>query len=250
MDTTATHKVAAQLVTELNSALVREHIEEEEAIQKISEPLAQAFLDTLVAAGFEVSAVGQGKLLTQNVQDFRVVGNGEKYRLVSVAISPQTDRDSDYAKRAHDWLDSLVYRLLVDMHTATRENLVMEAAHRIHESIPLAPIRLNQEGDFLEECPPTSRLRDFPKHTRETDFIIGPTVGLHKYCSGPLQQHRATATHDGLVCLACHQRFLFPREVKTYGELRMAFIEKIAHEERREREVQTHTGRLSSMTPT
>ncbi len=132
---------------------------------------------------------------------------------------------------ATGWLDCAL-RLVVfgsNFHKESRDKLVDAIATEIERSIPLNPIRLTPEGDYLSEYPPRIQhlggLEYFVEHTRDGDDL-DHCVGVHKYCGCFMDRRGATETHDAIVCRGCHLRVLFPKTVKTYGELRQALSHK------------------------
>ena len=107
-----------------------------------------------------------------------------------------------------------------------REELIKFVQAEIERSIPLEPIQLTPEGDFLLEYPPNLTPGFLVDHTRD-DHRLNSCVGVHKYCGSWMDRHGATATHDAISCRGCRLRVLFPKEVKTYGELRQTLAAKI-----------------------
>lgn len=102
--------------------------------------------------------------------------------------------------------------------------LVQKVQMQISDSRPLPQMPLTPEGDVFLECTPMIKddgYQYFVRHIRDGDELAY-NVGTHKYCGNYFQRHRATATHDSLVCFGCCLRVLIPREVKTYGDLRVA----------------------------
>ena len=114
------------------------------------------------------------------------------------------------------WLDGLLFSVF-QAKEKDREALVLMVIGEIEESIPLEPIKLTREGNFLREfsVPPARR------HTRdEHDLPAADRVGGHEYCGGWMERHRSTKDEDVLVCCKCYLRVYFPAETKTFGELR------------------------------
>ena len=82
------------------------------------------------------------------------------------------------------------------------------------------PINLTPEKLFLES--------DFLVHLSSAcsdESVLnkpGICVGTHMYCGGHVYRYRSSATTDILVCKQCYLRIHFPKDVQTYGKLRMA----------------------------
>ncbi len=104
----------------------------------------------------------------------------------------------------------------------SREKLVGAIALEIERSVPLEPVQLTSEGDLLGEYPPGLLgfgYEYFVNHTRD-DHSLNTCVGVHLHCDSWMDRRRTTATHDAIICKVCRLRVLFPKEIKTYGELR------------------------------
>lgn len=71
-------------------------------------------------------------------------------------------------------------------------------------------------------------------HGEELVATVGPAFGeddvyldtgrvLHHHCGGDMEPHRVSASHQALTCDTCALRFVLPRGVQTFGDLRYYF---------------------------
>ncbi len=104
-----------------------------------------------------------------------------------------------------------------------REKLIKVMIAEIERSVPLTPIQLTPEGDLLREYPSGMVAFGSANHTRD-DSNLSSCVGVHEFCNGWMDRKRVTKTHDAIVCRRCCLRVLFPKEAKTYGDLRQAIV--------------------------
>lgn len=208
--TITTQKIAQRFV-DLPPGFVRcdYRSDDDRAAQENSKVL----FDVVVAAGFDPKKVILGRL-TRRYSD-----SNETYPINSLCpfkVVNQEDED-DYC--ATGWLDCIVRKV----NSAGRLEgekyimLIKEIEHEIEKSIPLQPIQLTIDGDELLEYPKDGYL---PGHTRD-NHKLDSCVGVHAYCKSWMDRVRATAKHDAILCRGCHLRVLFPREVATYGNLRV-----------------------------
>lgn len=189
----------------------------------LEETEVQVLFRTVVAAGFEVSAVVPGRLLG-HYRDQDGSATGETYAINALCPYKAQDEDGTDHTPATRWLDHALSRVVRGEYRwrprEDRDGLVTAIAAEIARSVPLVPVQLTPEGDLLCEYPP-SGLGGFVDHTRDGK-ALSTCAGVHKYCNGWMDRLRATARHDAIVCRNCHLRVLFPRTVTTYGELRAA----------------------------
>lgn len=188
-----------------------------------SEDKTRILFDIVSAAGFSPGKVIPGKLYG-NWRD-QDGPTRETYPINSLCPFKVVSREEKDDYLATGWLDCAL-RLVVygSRENKSREALVKAVAAEIERSIPLTPVPLTPGGDLLCEYPPRALAFGFVyfvEHTRDTGEL-GYCVGVHAYCNGWMDRHRATATHDAISCRSCHLRVLFPKEVKTYGDLRKA----------------------------
>lgn len=193
-----------------------------EKVKELSDEEVQVLLETVSAAGFEPKSVVPGKLkgdyLEQNgsrTGDTYPINELCPYKVVS-----QEDGDDYFAT---GWLDEALCRVVHARNREDSQQLIEAIRSGIERSIPLQPVQLTSEGDLLREYPPSVHGEYFVDHTRDTNKL-NSCVGVHMYCGGWMDRNRATKTRDAIVCRSCHLRVLFPKEVKTYGELRRALL--------------------------
>lgn len=198
-------------------------------VEKLAADEVQVLLGLVRAAGFKVEAVVFGRLRGDYLEQDGI-STGATYPINSFCPFKVTNESGGNHYLATGWLDCAL-KLAV---RRAGEEVVEDADWRqdriyalvtvIKESLPLIPVQLTPEGDLLEECPPSLHfggLEYFVKHSRDEDQITG-SVGVHKYCGGWMNRNRATENHDSIICSGCHLRVLFPKEVRTYGDLREA----------------------------
>jgi hypothetical protein len=186
--------------------------------------IKEVFAELIKRAGFNPDEVVLGKL-HGNYRD-QDGNTGETYPINGVSpFKVVTGGRDNYA--ATGWLDCAMKMVVVPSarKDKTDKQLVAELEQEIERARPLEPIQLTSMGDMLRENMPRSamfgRFEYFVDHLRDKDSAMsaGP-IGLHMYCGGYLDRHRATAEHDSISCRQCHLRALVPKEAKTYGELR------------------------------
>jgi hypothetical protein len=195
-----------------------------EIIRDLPEAEMQTLFALVSAAGFDPKAVVQGQL-KGHYRDQDGSATGETYPINHLCpfkvISKEEGKDHYFAS---GWLDCALRRVVFvgKRQGESREQLIEAIASEIKRSVPLEPIQLTLDGDMLSEYPPSTN-GFFPKyfvdHTRD-NRTLNSCVGIHDYCNGWADRLRATETQDAIVCRVCHLRVLFPREIKTYGELR------------------------------
>ena len=183
----------------------------------------QILFRVVSAAGFEPKEIILGKLIGHH-REQGGGSTGETYPINTLCPYKVVDQDGADDLLATGWLDCALKMVITTPISTWAEEDTIEAVRReIERSIPLKPIQLTPEGDALQEIP---RLREYPHsggyfvdHTRD-GHELGSSAGVHDYCNGWVMRTRATQTHDALVCKSCHLRVRFPKEIKTYGELR------------------------------
>ncbi|TSC92812.1 MAG: hypothetical protein CEN89_442 [Candidatus Berkelbacteria bacterium Licking1014_7] len=146
---------------------------------------------------------------------------GETYQINSICPFKVVSREDDDHYHATGWLDRALRHVCLGatQQKKSRDLLIEEIRREIERSIPLAPIQLTLDGNFLREYPPSHG--GFVDHTKD-DRKISDCVGVHMFCNGFMDRHRTTKTQDAIVCRSCSLRVCFPNNVKTYGELRQA----------------------------
>ena len=188
-------------------------------IKELPADEVQILFATVSAAGFEPTKVVPGKLVG-HYRDQDGSSTGETYPINSTCPYKVVSRKGDDHYFATRWLDCVLRRARIGI---DRQQLIEAIRHEIERSVPLKPIQLSADGDFLREYPPSGD--SFMDHTRD-DRELGSCVGVHDYCNGWIDRTGATKMHNALVCRRCHLRVLFPKDIKTYGELRQALASK------------------------
>lgn len=199
---------------------------------QLSDGDVAVLLEIVTAAGFEPKAVVFGKLCG-NYREQDGSSTGKTYPINSLCQYKVIAQDGDDDYFATGWLDCAVRRVVfgITRNGEDCDRVVDALRQEIENSAPLQPIQLTADGDLLIESPRQvahlSGFQYFVKHIQDGDRF-GCCVGVHKHCGGWVDCSRATDTHDALVCRKCHLRVLFPKETKTYGELRKALNAKLA----------------------
>ncbi|MFY9462176.1 MAG: hypothetical protein WAP51_03165 [Candidatus Sungiibacteriota bacterium] len=190
-------------------------------VKKLPADEVRILFATVFAAGFEPSKVVYGKLVG-HYRDQDGSSTGETYSINSFCPYKVIGRDGDDDYHATGWLDCALY--FARGGTDRRER-IKAIQHEIERSVPLKPIQLTAEGDLLREYPPSGDY--FVDHTRD-NHELSSCVGVHDFCNSWMDRIRATKTHDAIVCRGCHLRVLFPKKIKTYGDLRQFLVSKFA----------------------
>ncbi|MEK7511527.1 MAG: hypothetical protein AAB575_00735 [Patescibacteria group bacterium] len=196
---------------------------------RLSDEEVQVFLQTVQRAGFEATSVVEGKLLGNHLDEDRrctgqtfVVNEKCPYKVMGA------DNKSDC--RATEWLNNLFVRVRGKaLNKYSREQIVESVQIEIERSVPLKPIQLTTENDFLLEYSPQSG-GAFPEHTRDGNKLSA-CVGTHACCYSWVDRKRTSKTHDVLVCRGCFLRIVFPTEIQTYGGLRAYMEQKFQQKE-------------------
>lgn len=194
--------------------------EENKFVRAATQEIDASILFAVVcAAGFEPLKIVPGIAYGNCYEEGEFTGT---YPLNKSCPYKVVSQEGDDHGVATSWLDSVVQLAsgaLASRRTPTdpsKPKLIESVRLEIERSVPMKPIQLTVDGDMMREYPPSHR-----EHTRDT-HVLGSCIGVHDYCNGFMDRHRATKTHDSVSCRACHLRVLFPKEVKTYGELRAA----------------------------
>ncbi|MEK9154758.1 MAG: hypothetical protein AAB596_01670 [Patescibacteria group bacterium] len=188
-------------------------------VKELSADEVQILFATVFAAGFEPTKVVPGKLVG-HYRDQDGSSTGETYPINGYCPYKVISRDGDDHYRASGWLNRALY---FASRETDRQERIKAIQHEIERSVPLKPIQLTSDGDFLREYPPSGDY--FVDHTRD-DRELSSCVGIHDFCNCWIDRTRATKTHDAIVCRGCHLRVLFPKEIETYGELRQVLASK------------------------
>lgn len=184
-------------------------------INELSEEETETILRVLSDAGFEVDTLVYGNLKGYyRDQDGSAL---DSYPINTLCPFIVKDQERKRSYSATQWLDCILQKIVtVERNRTNRDTIRKLIQKEIERSVPMKPIQLTAEGDFLCEYPPNGCLAE---HTRDNDKLPS-CVGVHKICNGWVDRRRTTETHDVLVCRQCHLRVLIPKEIQTYGELR------------------------------
>lgn len=192
-----------------------------EQISGLPDQEMRVFFDLVEATGLKPEKVAFG-WLTGNHLDGLGQTTGRTFEInATCPIMVVGGNDHFHATGWLDWVFQHVTTWAV--RKTPRNQLIEWVANQIELSIPLEPIPLTLDGDFLCEPPPEVPIGYLVQHTRDSDRLGAPLVGVHRYCFGDMRRFRATNARDRIVCTRCHMGALFPMSVRTYGELRLAF---------------------------
>lgn len=200
-----------------------------ETIEELSKDELQILFNTVSAAGFNPKIIKPGRLYEHYLDDAGAYSDEKRCvnEFCPFKVVGQGDVNHYFAT---GWLNCALYRVVYGLKKLkeNRERLIAVISREIEQSIPLESIQLSCEGDYLIECPPNKialiGFEYFVHHTQDNDNLGSP-VGKHQRCNGLIFRHRATETHDLLKCHGCHNlRVLFPKEVKTYKDLREVLV--------------------------
>lgn len=185
----------------------------------------QIILKMVRLAGFEPKAIVPGRLRGDYL-DQDGSKTGQTFSINSYSPFKVISQNGSENYFSTGWLDC-AFRRVLESCGETRQQLIRAIELEIERSIPLVPIQITPEGDMLCECPPSLRSRYFEyfvDHTRDKDVLeYSVGVAVHMYCNNSMGRGRATKELDAIICRGCGLRVLFPKEVKTYGDLRQAF---------------------------
>ncbi len=176
-------------------------------------------LELVSLGGFEPVRLEQGEMKRKynDCDDFYTVNRNLFYKVIL---------EHGESEEATGWLETIFSKALEILSWGWSEgNFYEKVQKEILEGIPLDPIRLTKENEFMRQYPPKSY---FSGHTRDENSI-GSTAGVHTYCHGFIDMKRTSITHNALHCRACGLRVTFPVDVKTYGELRKYIAEQLKY---------------------
>lgn len=221
-------KQPASLALRFVELALRPNIWKEAA--QLPEEDVKTLFEVVTAAGFEPEAVVFGKL-RGDYREQDGSSTGETYPINGVCHYKVVGEGGDNYL-ATGWLDCAVREALEGAGRFNRSSkeIAKTIQEEIEQSMPLTPVQITPEGDMLLEYPPRLSFgaqEYFVEHSRDEDEC-DDCAGIHKFCGGWVDRKRATATHDSLNCRSCRMRVLFPREIKTYGQLREALSAKLA----------------------
>ena len=183
----------------------------------------QIINDLVIAAGFEVGSVTFGKL-NGHYLDQDGSRTGETFSINGFCLLKIIDKENQENHRATGWLNYIMEKTVSKKKQSVDKKEITEwLSDTVRSSIPLDPILLTKENDLLGEYPPNGFLDG---HTRD-NHELQSSVGVHKYCQSWMERKRSSETHDVIFCRSCHLRIAFPREVKTYGQLRQYLLSQL-----------------------
>lgn len=187
-------------------------------VKEISDDEKRVFLAVLRAAALDAADVVQG-VVKNCYRDEEGRSTDEEYIVNKYCPYKVIGKNGKDSLPAIIWLDSAFKDIEQKAYLGRDRAQIIESFRKvIDDSVPLASIQLTADGDMLREYPPSGGHYDC-KHYRDKDKVEG-CVGVHNYCGGFMDRIGATATKNAVLCRACHLRVLFPREIKTFGELR------------------------------
>lgn len=190
-------------------------------IEELPDDEMQILLDTVSAAGFKPKAVVFKKLVGQYCdQDGQVC---------PIKVINPNDSDNYLAT---GWLDCLLRQVLfgANQMSDSLNKLVETVTFEIGRSIPLLPIKLTRENDFLQEPDPPlghGHLKYLVNHTKDEDSLYSSYIGRHAVCGNSLERRPGSETHSVIICNSCFLRVPFPKEIATYGKLRHSLETKL-----------------------
>lgn len=178
----------------------------------------QTLFEIITAAGFESTRFVFGKLMVYH-RDEDGRPTSESYPINKVCPYKVIGMDGEYHLNATVWLDHTL-SLALDEKGKDRQKSIEIIQLEIERSIPLKPIQLTIDGDFMRELQPCGFFAD---HTRDNHKLPhGSSMGIHAHCNGFMDRiHQTTETHSLILCRRCHLRVLFPKDIITYGQLRL-----------------------------
>ncbi|TSC71209.1 MAG: hypothetical protein G01um101449_64 [Parcubacteria group bacterium Gr01-1014_49] len=194
-------------------------------IPELSDEEIRILFSIVSIAGFKPAEIVRGKLVCY-LRDVDGSKTGESFIVNNRCPYKVIGQDGNDCYRATGWLNGVLElvagpssSLWVRGKVLDSEKLAADIEREIERSIPLEPIRLTSNGDYLREPPPPFD-ECLVDHSRDDDKISAEAVGIHNLCGGWMDRWQSTETSDVLVCRRCYLRVLFPKEAKTYGKLR------------------------------
>lgn len=180
-------------------------------------------LATVRAAGFYARAVRKGRVIGHS-RDWHGIEIGEIYYMNSTCPFKVVAEDGSDHRLATIWLESTLRNISTryEEEGAALNALVALVAVIVEDSIPLEPILMTSEDDYLREYTLKNGI-----HIRDVDDVDF-CAGIHDNCGGWLKRRGKNRTHDQIICTGCFLRVPFPKEVRSYGELRKYFKEALA----------------------
>lgn len=181
----------------------------------------QTMLDILTEAGFAPTDLIPG-VLTGHYRDEDCRMTGQTFSYNSQCPFRMTGDDSADEIEATKWLNH-VFVIAANKERsartkAERVNVIVAAVER---SIPLEPIKLTSDGDFLVEHNYRPGLKD---HCTDENGLPS-VIGYHKECGGRMKFLPTRPNCYVAVCESCFLRIEYPTTCQTYGDLRAALAQ-------------------------
>lgn len=220
MSTDKIHEIAEKFIT-LASTRPWHEIRD----RKFPDEEIQILFDLVSAAGFSPLKVVPGVLYAYNRDQDGSALNQYQFNGFPYATIGQ-DGEADYF--ATGWLDNIFSLVRSGGPRWEKRTLVEQLTSEIERSVPLEPIEITPQGDLLTEYPRQPLFTAYPyfvDHVRD-GHEMSSCVGIHAYCGGWVDRYGATAIQHALVCRRCGLRVLFPKDVKTYGDLRQVLTHR------------------------
>ena len=181
----------------------------------------QTLFDIVNIAGFCPTRVVLGRVMGYEGFRFGCMLNRPAILCPYKVVGKDDHVDEDNIP-ASIWLNTMFGSIIYSDKKAedARNQLISTIIKEVEDVIPLEPIQITLDGDFLDVP-----LGQGFKRPRDNDEF-GLCIGTHQFCGGSINRGRATHTHDVIVCGRCYLRILIPREIETYGDLRRALAPK------------------------
>ncbi len=190
-------------------------------VQRLTIPEFQRLLRTVTVAGFQADGLIPGRMEVSYRGD-----TGIETHVVNTFCPFKVLYRQEDQRYATGWLDCAL-RLVVDgtKEGKYRGSLVEAIRAEIERAVPLRPIQLTAEREYLVEFlprpfGPDGKYPYFIDHVQDTDALGPATVGLHLCCGGCLDRIKVAEDYDVIACRSCNLRVHFPSTVGTYRDLR------------------------------
>ena len=187
----------------------------------------QILLEVLHQAGFkEIAAVAPGDLtsIDRETGKTNILNNASSLLAKTDSTFRAPFFDGSIDNRASSWLEG-IWRFVRDQHQD--EDIIEKIREAIEQSVPLEPIVINEFGERICEYPSTWR-GVYTSHTRDTNEI--GSVVLHDVCNCWADIETVSDEYSVIVCRGCNLRVHFDSSIKTFGELRQYFADKLGLE--------------------
>ncbi len=192
-------------------------------ITTLTESDIAGFCWVMDKAGFNLSRITIGVLRGHN--DDRNGGGSYVINDVCRCIAEVDSAELGANCFPTGWLNDLLKQVLA----SDPEDRVAVVVREMERSIPLWPIQLTSEGDYLVEVRRTKQAGKYGylvDHCRDT-HRLGPVLGIHKTCGGQIERHITTEHRAALFCRMCLLRHTIPIGIATYGDLRKEYDRRL-----------------------